>query len=74
MVVKEVSDPKLEKGVGVFKVKVCSICRADLRIYRYGHLGVKLPQTLGNEIAGVVEAVADEVTGCRVGMHVALCP
>ena len=31
--VKEVPDPQLEPGSVVLKVKVCSICGTDLRIY-----------------------------------------
>lgn len=74
MVVKGVSDPELQKGSVVLKVKVCSICATDLRIYHYGHPRVQLPQILGHEIAGEVEAVAEEVTNYGVGDRVAVTP
>ena len=74
MVIKGVPDPQLQRGSVVLKVKTCSICATDLRIYHYGHPRVKVPQILGHEIAGDVEAVAEEVTNYRVGDRVAVTP
>ena len=74
LVVKEVPDPELERGSVVLRVKVCSICGTDLRIYHHGHPRVELPQILGHEIAGEVAAVAEEVTDYRVGDRVAVTP
>ena len=61
LVVNEVPDPELERGSIILRVKICSICSTDVRIYHHGHPMVVLPQILGHEIAGEVEAVADEV-------------
>jgi len=74
LVVNEVPDPELDRGSIMIKVKVCSICSTDVRIYHHGHPMVELPQILGHEIAGEVEAVADEVTNYRVGDRVAVTP
>lgn len=74
LVVKEVPDPQLEKGSVIIKVKVCSICGTDLRIYHNGHPRVQLPQILGHEIAGEVAAVAEGVTNLKVGDRVAITP
>jgi L-iditol 2-dehydrogenase len=72
--VKEVPDPRLEEGSVLIKVKVCSICGTDLRIYHYGDPRVQLPQILGHEIAGEVETVGGGVTDYRAGDRVAITP
>jgi len=74
LVVSEIPDPELERGSIMLKVKVCSICSTDVRIYHHGHQMVELPQILGYKIAGEVEAVADEVTNYRVGDRVSVTP
>ena len=74
LVVKEVPDPELQRGSVILKVKVCSICGTDLRIYHYGHPRVELPQILGHEVSGEVEAVAGEVTYYKAGDQLALTP
>ena len=74
LVVKEVPDPQLEPGAVVVKVKACSICGTDLRIYRYGHARIKLPHILGHEIAGQISAVDSQVSDLHVGERVAITP
>jgi L-iditol 2-dehydrogenase len=74
LVVREMPDPKLQRGSVILKVKACSICATDLRIYHYGHPTIKLPQILGHEIAGEVEAVAEEAADYRVGDRIAVAP
>jgi len=74
LVVKELPDPRLEEGSVLIKVKVCSICSTDLRIYHYGDPRVQLPQILGHEIAGEVEKVGEGVTNYRAGDRVAITP
>lgn len=74
LAVKEVPDPELQKGSIILKVKVCSICNGDLRVYKYGHPRVEFPQILGHEVSGEVEAVANGFTNHKVGDRVALTP
>lgn len=74
LAVKEVPDPALQKGAIILKVKVCSICSSDLRVYKRGHPRVKLPHILGHEVSGEVKAVASEVTNYKVGDRVSLTP
>jgi L-iditol 2-dehydrogenase len=71
---KEVLGPQLEPGSVVLKVKVCSICSADLRTYNYGNDRIKLPHILGHEIAGQISAVGSQVSDFRVGDRVAITP
>jgi len=72
--VKEVPDLQLEPGSVVIKVKVCSICGTDLRIYHYGHARIKLPHILGHEIAGQISAIDSQVSDFQVGDRVAITP
>jgi L-iditol 2-dehydrogenase len=72
--VKEVPDPQLEKGSVLLRIRVCSICGTDLRIYHHGHSRIRLPQILGHEIAGEVVAVGEGVTNQRVDDRVAITP
>jgi L-iditol 2-dehydrogenase len=74
LVVKSVPDPQPDEGSVTLRVKLCSICGSDLRIYHYGHPRVALPQILGHEISGQIEAVGGEVKNYRVGDRVAITP
>jgi L-iditol 2-dehydrogenase len=74
LVVSEVPEPCLEAGALILRVKVCSICSTDLRIYHHGHDRIKLPQILGHEIAGIITAVGEGVSGYRPGDRVAVTP
>ncbi|NIM91303.1 MAG: alcohol dehydrogenase catalytic domain-containing protein [Candidatus Aminicenantes bacterium] len=74
LVVKELPDPQLEEGSVIIKVKVCSICGSDLRIYHHGHPRVKLPHILGHEIAGEIESVSEGKGSHKVNDRIALTP
>jgi len=74
LAVREVPEPQMEEGMVIVRVRVCSVCGSDLRIYHHGHARIKLPHILGHEIAGEITAVADGVAGHRVGDRVAITP
>ncbi len=74
LTVREVAQPELEPGSILIRVKACTICATDLRIYHYGHSRIQLPHVLGHEIAGEIAAVADGVGAYRVGEKVAVAP
>ncbi len=74
LTVREVPDPRLERGSIILKVRACSICSTDLRIFHYGHPRVRLPHILGHEIAGEVIAVGEGVKGYGLGDRVAVTP
>jgi len=57
------------------KVAAAGICGTDLHIYHWvpwAAQRIKVPQTLGHEIAGTVEAVGEGVSGVSVGDLVSL--
>lgn len=72
--VQEVEDPRLEHGSIILKVRACSICSTDIRIFHYGHPRVRLPHVLGHEIAGEIVAIGEGVQGYAVGDRVAVTP
>ena len=57
------------------RVSHCGICGTDLHIY-HGNMDhrVRLPQVIGHETAGVIEAVGDGVSGWATGDRVTVMP
>jgi len=69
---QEVAVPEAGPGQVLVRVKAAGICHSDVH-YRAGKSPVgPLPQTLGHEVAGVVEKVGPGVTGLAAGERVAL--
>lgn len=63
--------PVPEPAYGQVRVAVhaCGVCGGDA-IARFGLLGVQLPRVPGHEVAGVVDAIGDGVTGWAPGDRV----
>ena len=69
---REVPTPDIGAGDVLVRVKAAGICHSDAH-YRAGHSAVgPLPQTLGHEVAGVVERVGSRVTNVAPGDRVCL--
>ncbi|HZO81189.1 MAG TPA: quinone oxidoreductase [Candidatus Binataceae bacterium] len=67
----DVPKPELRPGTALLKVHAAGINFADTFFIRGEYMiKPKLPDTPGMEAAGVVEAVAPDVTGLRPGMRV----
>lgn len=66
--VRSVPDPRVRGRECLIRVMACGVTAHDIAV-RNGTLrrGVVMPVILGQEIAGVVEAVGEEVTEWRVG-------
>ena len=52
------------------RVRNCSTCGTDVKIFRNGHPHLSPPRVLGHEIAGEIDQVGDGVTGWAVGDRV----
>ncbi|HEU5425907.1 MAG TPA: zinc-dependent dehydrogenase [Actinocrinis sp.] len=61
--------PEPAAGPGEVKIRVrnCSTCGTDLKIYRYGHHRIDPPRVMGHEIAGEVVQVGAGVGGWSIG-------
>lgn len=68
----EIERPSPGPGDVLVRIRAAGICHSDVH-YRAGTSGVgPLPQTLGHEVAGVVEEVGEAVAGLRPGDRVCL--
>ncbi|KJS81165.1 MAG: hypothetical protein JM58_17605 [Peptococcaceae bacterium BICA1-8] len=76
MGIVEMDKPKIQKPYDVLiKVKSVGMCGTDVSIYKWTPTVEKeyhpnLPNVIGHEFAGIVEAVGSAVTGIKVGDHV----
>ena len=64
--------PEPSPGPGDVKIRVrnCSTCGTDVKIYKFGHHHIRPPRVMGHEIAGEVVELGDGVTGWRPGDRV----
>lgn len=69
--VRTVADPVLQPGTVLIAVRAVGVCGSDVHAWRnHQSWPMQLPVVLGHESAGVITAVADDVTGWRVGDRV----
>ena len=69
---QDIERPSPGPGDVLVRIRAAGICHSDVH-YRAGTSGVgTLPQTLGHEVAGVVEEVGETVAGLRPGDRVCL--
>ncbi|GAA1996793.1 zinc-dependent dehydrogenase [Catenulispora subtropica] len=64
--------PEPAPGPDEVKIRVrnCSTCGTDLKIFRFGHYRIDPPRVLGHEIAGEVVEVGAQVSGFAAGDRV----
>jgi L-iditol 2-dehydrogenase len=64
--------PEPEVGPGQVKIRVraCSTCGTDVKIFNYGHQHIDPPRVMGHEIAGEVVDVGAGVSGWAAGDRV----
>src|SRR3990170_3781006 len=64
--------PEPTAGAGEVKIRVraCSTCGTDVKIFNHGHQHIDPPRVMGHEIAGEVVAVGDGVDGWAAGDRV----
>lgn len=64
--IEEIPTPQPQAGEVLVKVTSCGVCHTDLHVIK-GEVAFPVPCVLGHEIAGIVEAVAPDVTTTRPG-------
>jgi L-iditol 2-dehydrogenase len=64
--------PEPSPGPGDVKIRVrnCSTCGTDVKIFRFGHHHIVPPRVMGHEIAGEVVEVGSGVSGWKAGDRV----
>ncbi|WP_248960222.1 zinc-dependent dehydrogenase [Sphaerisporangium perillae] len=64
--------PEPSPGPGEVKIRVrnCSTCGTDVKIYKFGHHHIRPPRVMGHEIAGEIAELGAGVTGWAVGDRV----
>lgn len=68
---RDVAPPALEPGHVLVAARAVGVCGSDVHMWRNAQSwDITLPLVLGHETAGVIAAVADDVTGWRVGDRV----
>lgn len=69
--VRDVPEPELLPGTVLVAARAVGVCGSDIHMWRNGQSWeVALPVILGHETAGVIAAVADDLTGWQVGDRV----
>jgi L-iditol 2-dehydrogenase len=64
--------PEPQAGPGEVKIRVrnCSTCGTDVKIFRFGHHHIRPPRVMGHEVAGEVVDVGAGVEGWSDGDRV----
>jgi L-iditol 2-dehydrogenase len=68
--VEDAPEPTAGPGELVIRVRNCSICGTDAKIWRSGHPNLRPPRVLGHEVAGEVVEVGEGAGGWSEGDRV----
>jgi L-iditol 2-dehydrogenase len=68
--IEEAPEPAAGPGEVKIRIRNCSTCGTDVKIFKFGHHHIVPPRVMGHEIAGEVVQVGDGVTGWRIGDRV----
>lgn len=68
--VEDLPVPEAGPGDLVIRVRTCSTCGTDAKIFRFGHHHISLPRVLGHEVAGEITQVGPGVEAWSIGDRV----
>ncbi|MNB91700.1 putative L-galactonate oxidoreductase [compost metagenome] len=71
---EDLTEPVLEKGKAIVRIRRIGICGTDLHAYQGNQPYFSYPRVLGHELAGVIEAVGDNEAGLHAGDQVSIVP
>ena len=72
LTVREVPDPKPARDNLVLRIRVCTICGTDLKLYTVGNPRCTPPRIIGHELVGEVVSVGSDVEHFALGDRVTL--
>src|SRR4051812_46147592 len=67
---EQIAEPEVAPGEIKIRVRACSMCGTDVKIWRSGHPNMSAPQVMGHEIAGEIVDVGAGVSGWAPGDRV----
>lgn len=70
MRLEEMPRPTPGPGELLLRVRACSMCGTDAKIYRFGHHHIVPPRVTGHEIAGEIVEVGTDIDGWELGDRV----
>lgn len=70
--IREVPDPAPTRDNLILRVRMCTICGTDLKLYTIGNPRCKPPRIIGHEFVGEVIAAGADVAGFALGDRVTL--
>jgi L-iditol 2-dehydrogenase len=68
--IEDTPAPEARAGEIVIRVRSCSTCGTDAKIFHHGHHHISLPRVLGHEVAGEIVEVGTGADGFGVGDRV----
>jgi L-iditol 2-dehydrogenase len=68
--IEEAPQPSPGAGELLLRVKACSTCGTDVKIFKFGHHHIRPPRVMGHEIAGEVTQVGSGVSAWQPGDRV----
>jgi L-iditol 2-dehydrogenase len=68
--VEDVPEPSPGPGDVKIRVRNCSTCGTDVKIFKFGHHHIRPPRVMGHEIAGEVVETVEDVSGWKPGDRV----
>jgi len=68
--IDDVPEPSPRPGDVKIRVRNCSTCGTDVKIWRFGHHHIVPPRGMGHEVAGEIVEVGAEVSGWSAGDRV----
>jgi L-iditol 2-dehydrogenase len=68
--IEEAPEPTAGSGEVKLRVRACSTCGTDVKIFKFGHHHIVPPRIMGHEIAGEIVEVGEGVVGFAPGDRV----
>ena len=65
--IEDIAEPRAGPDEVKIRVRNCSTCGTDVKIYNHGHQHIDPPRVMGHEVAGEVVDIGADVTGWAVG-------